>query len=82
MRPNHPHWKNGPKAPRRISTTVRSATLIAPMRYWPSGTAEAAFQQIQTALETLRDGGQEAWAAVLQAQMVRAQAISDRLKDK
>jgi hypothetical protein len=44
--------------------------------------AATALQQIQTAYETERSGGQEAWAAILQAQLPKAQAIRDRLKGK
>ena len=44
--------------------------------------AETAVQQIEAAYETLRDGGQEQWAAVLAAQLTKAQAIRDRLKGK
>jgi hypothetical protein len=43
---------------------------------------ERALQQIQTAIETLRSGGQERWAAVFEAQLPTAQAIRDRLKGK
>jgi hypothetical protein len=39
-------------------------------------------QQIQTALDTLRSGGQQQWAADLEAQLHKAQAIGDRLKNK
>ena len=38
--------------------------------------------QIETAYETLRDGGQQRWAATFQAQLPKAQAIRDRLKGK
>jgi tetratricopeptide (TPR) repeat protein len=44
--------------------------------------AETAIQQIQTAVETLRSGGQEQWAAISQVQLTEAQAIRDRLKGK
>ncbi len=44
--------------------------------------AETALRQIQTALETLRDGGQQQWAAYYEAQLPEAQAIRDRLKGK
>jgi len=42
--------------------------------------AESAFQQIQTAVETLRSGGQDVWAAVFEAALPKAQAMRDRLK--
>ena len=38
--------------------------------------------QIELAYGTLRDGGQQAWAAVLEAQLPKARAIRDRLKAK
>lgn len=44
--------------------------------------AETAFQQIQTAYETLRSGGQGPWAAMVQEHLSEAQAIRDRLKGK
>jgi tetratricopeptide (TPR) repeat protein len=44
--------------------------------------AETAFQQIQAAVETLRSGGQQQWAAEFEAQLPQAQAIWDRLKGK
>jgi hypothetical protein len=42
--------------------------------------AEIAFQQIHTAVETLRSGGHRQWAAEFEAQLPNAQAIRDRLK--
>jgi tetratricopeptide (TPR) repeat protein len=44
--------------------------------------AETAVRQMAVAYEALRDGGQEAWAAMFEAQLTSAQAIRDRLKDK
>jgi hypothetical protein len=44
--------------------------------------AEIAFLQIQTAVETLRSGGHQQWAAEFEAQLLKAQAIRDRLKGK
>jgi hypothetical protein len=44
--------------------------------------AETALQQIHDAIETLRSGGQEEWAAEFEAQLPKAQAIRDRLKGK
>jgi hypothetical protein len=44
--------------------------------------AETAVLQIRTAYEALRDGGQQQWAANLEAQLPKAQAIRDRLKGK
>ena len=44
--------------------------------------AEAAAGQIETAYETLRDAGQEQWAAFYQGQLPKAQAIRDRLKGR
>jgi tetratricopeptide (TPR) repeat protein len=44
--------------------------------------AETAFRQIQTAVETLRSGGQQQWAAEFEAQLPQAQAIWERLKGK
>ena len=44
--------------------------------------AEIAFQHIQTAVETLRSGGHQRWAAEFEAQLLKAQAIRDRLKGK
>ena len=38
--------------------------------------------RFETAYETLRDGGQQQWAANLEAQLPKAQAIRDRLKGK
>jgi tetratricopeptide (TPR) repeat protein len=43
--------------------------------------AETAVAQIRTAYETLGSGG-HAWAAILKAQLPKAQAIRDRLKGK
>ena len=43
---------------------------------------KTAFQQIQTAVETERSGGQKQWAAYFEAQLPKAQAIRDRLKGK
>ena len=40
--------------------------------------AETAVRQIETAYKTLRGGGQEAWAAVFEANLTKAQAIRDR----
>ena len=47
-----------------------------------SALAVTALQQIQTAYETERSGGQAAWAAFYQRQLSKAQAIRDRLKGK
>ena len=44
--------------------------------------AETAVQQIETAYETERSGGQNAWAAEFEALLPKAQAIRDRLKGK
>jgi hypothetical protein len=44
--------------------------------------AETAVTQIETAYETLRDGGQAPWAAYYQEQLPNAQAIRDRLKGR
>ena len=44
--------------------------------------AETALTQIAGAAETLRDGGQAPGAAYFEAQLPKAQAIRDRLKDK
>jgi tetratricopeptide (TPR) repeat protein len=44
--------------------------------------AESSFQQIHCALETLRHGGQQQWAAFFEAQLTKAQAIRDRLKGR
>jgi hypothetical protein len=44
--------------------------------------AETALMQIASAYDTLSDGGHQAWAAVFQAQLSKAQAIRDRLKGK
>jgi ABC-type polar amino acid transport system ATPase subunit len=44
--------------------------------------AQAALQQIQTAYETLRDGGQQQRAAIFQALLPNAQAIRDLLMGK
>jgi hypothetical protein len=44
--------------------------------------AETAVQQMQTAIETLRSGGQDRWATKLQAQLNKAESIRDRLKSK
>ena len=42
--------------------------------------AETATEQIKTAYETTRSGGQEQWSAYYQAQLPKALAIRDRLK--
>jgi hypothetical protein len=44
--------------------------------------AETAVQQIQTAIQTLGDGGDEYLSAQFQGQLPKAQAIRDRLKGK
>jgi hypothetical protein len=44
--------------------------------------AETAAAQIETAYETLRDGGHQQWAAYYEQQLPKAQAIRDRLKGK
>jgi tetratricopeptide (TPR) repeat protein len=44
--------------------------------------ADAAVQQIGTAYETLLSGGQEPWAAYLQARLPKARAIRDGLKGR
>jgi hypothetical protein len=44
--------------------------------------AETAFQQIQTAFDTTRDGAQAPWATYYKAQLPKAEAIRDRLKGK
>ena len=44
--------------------------------------AETAVKQIEAAYETLREGGQQQWAAFYERQLPKAQAIRDRLKDK
>ena len=44
--------------------------------------AETAAQQIETAHEIERSGGQQQWAAFYEAQLPEAQAIRDRLKGK
>jgi hypothetical protein len=52
------------------------------MDYWLSAVAEIAFQRIQTAYETERSGGQQQWMAFYEAQLIKAEAIRDRLKGK
>jgi tetratricopeptide (TPR) repeat protein len=42
--------------------------------------AQSAAAQLMVAYEALRDGGQAQWAAILEAQLQKAQAIRDRLK--
>jgi hypothetical protein len=42
--------------------------------------ADNAVTKIATAYETLRDGGQQRWAAYFEKQLPGAQAIRDRLK--
>jgi tetratricopeptide (TPR) repeat protein len=59
----------------------RAMMLIAD-RTNDSALAETAVTQIAAAYETLRDGGQEQWAAIFQAQLPNAQAIRDRRKGK
>jgi len=44
--------------------------------------AETAVEQIETAIETLRTGDNEAGAANFQSQLPKAQAIRDRVKAK
>jgi hypothetical protein len=44
--------------------------------------AQTAVTQIAAAYGTLRDGGQQQWAAYYQTQLPNAQAILDRLKGK
>jgi hypothetical protein len=44
--------------------------------------AETAFRQIQTAVRTLRSGGQQQWAAEFEAQLPQAHAVWERLKGK
>jgi hypothetical protein len=44
--------------------------------------AETAVEQIQTAVEVLRSGGQNAWAVEFQKELPKAQAIRDRLKER
>jgi hypothetical protein len=44
--------------------------------------AETAVMQVGAAYETLRDGGQQQWAAYFEEQLPRALAIRDRLKGK
>ena len=44
--------------------------------------AETAVKQIEAAYETLREGGQQQWAAFYERQLPKAQAIHDRLKGK
>ena len=44
--------------------------------------AAIAFEHIQTAVETLRSGGHQQWAAEFEAQLLKAQAVRDRLKGK
>ena len=44
--------------------------------------AETAVTQIETAYETLRDGGQARWAVFFQERLPNAQAIRDRLKGR
>jgi tetratricopeptide (TPR) repeat protein len=43
---------------------------------------ETAMKKIQTALETLREGGQQQWAAFFDAELLKAKAIRERLKGK
>jgi tetratricopeptide (TPR) repeat protein len=44
--------------------------------------AETSVTQIELAYRTLRDGGQQRWAALFQGRLVEAEAIRDRLKGK
>ncbi len=44
--------------------------------------AGVTIEQIQTAYETLRDGGQEPWAAHFQGELAKAHAIRDRIEGR
>ena len=56
------------------------ALMLIADRANDAGRAETAVGQIETACETLRDGGQAPWAAYFEAKLPEAQAIRDRLK--
>jgi tetratricopeptide (TPR) repeat protein len=64
-----------------FSNQAHAMMLIA-VRTNDGALSEIAFQQIQTALATLRDGGHAQRAAELEALLPEAQAIRDRLKGK
>jgi tetratricopeptide (TPR) repeat protein len=56
------------------------AMILIADRTKDSAMAKAAVQQIRTAFETLRDGGQQQWASQFGAKLPKAEAIRDRLK--
>jgi len=58
------------------------ALMLIADRANDAGRAETAVGQIETACETLRDGGQAPWAAYFEAKLPEAQAIRDRLKGR
>jgi uncharacterized protein (DUF2267 family) len=64
-----------------FSNQAHAMILIA-VRTNDGALAEIAFQQIQTALATLRDGGHAQRAAELEAHLPQFRAIRDRLKGK
>ena len=58
------------------------ALMLIADRTSDAAMAETSVTQIETAYATLRDGGQAPWAAILQKQLRKAQAIRDRLKGR
>jgi hypothetical protein len=56
------------------------AMMLIADRSNDAAVAETAVQQIETATETLRSGGQAQWTAGFEAQLPKARAIRDRLK--
>jgi hypothetical protein len=58
------------------------AMMLIAGRTHDGALAAAALQQIQTAYETERSGGQQHWAAEFEARPPKAQAIRDRLQGR
>jgi hypothetical protein len=58
------------------------AMMVIADRTKDAAMAEGAVMRIETAYSTLRDGGQQPRAAIIQAQLPKAEAIRDRLKAK
>ena len=58
------------------------AMIVLADRTKDGAMAETAVEQIQTAVETLRDSGQVEGTALYKQNLLRAQAIRDRLKGK
>ncbi len=66
----------------RTTDNQGNAMMLIAARTNNRALAETALREIETAYETAQSGGQQAAAALFQAQLTKARAIRDRLNSK